>query len=61
MTNEMIKRINEEIAYAKRHFDNNGYDECHARTMQRIYGMLDMLTIVTSKKYIITENGLEEV
>lgn len=36
------------------------WNATHDRRMAEIDGMIDMLSIVTGKEYVITENGLEE-
>lgn len=56
--NKMLERINFKIRYAQENFTewNAAYD----RRMAEIDGMIDMLSIVTGKEYVITENGLEE-
>jgi len=54
----MLERINFKIRYAKENFTE--WNESHALRMAEIDGMIDMLSIVTEKEYVITENGLEE-
>lgn len=56
--NRMIERINFKIRYAKENFTE--WNESHSLRMAEIDGMIDMLSIVTGKDYVITENGLEE-
>lgn len=36
------------------------WNESHSRRMERIDGMVEMLSLVTGKEYIVTENGLKE-
>ena len=56
--NEMVERINFRIKLAKETF--TGWTPSHERRMGEIDGMIDMLSIVTGKKYVVTEEGLEE-
>ena len=56
--NKMLERINFKIRYANENF--TGWNEIHDRRMAEIDGMIDMLSMVTGKNYIVTENGLEE-
>lgn len=56
--NKMLERINFKIKYAQENFIE--WDATHERRMAEIDGMIDMLSIVTNKEYVITENGLEE-
>ena len=53
---KMIDKINRQIKYAMSLFTNAS----HKRRMARIDGMVDMLTLVTGKEYVVTENGLLE-
>ena len=46
------------IRYAQENFTE--WNAAHDRRMAEIDGMTDMLSIVTGKEYVITENGLEE-
>lgn len=59
MEEKMISRINVEIMAAAKEFGNVS-NETHQRNMAKIHGMVAMLSIVTEKDYIITENGLVE-
>lgn len=52
----MVERINFKISYAKENF--TGWNITHERRMAEIDGMIDMLSIVTGKDYVVTENGL---
>lgn len=54
----MIEQINSKIRDAKENFTE--WNETHERRMAEIYGMIDMLSIVTEKSYVITENGIKE-
>lgn len=57
--NKMLERINFKLSYAKENFTE--WNESHALRMAEIDGMIDMLSIVTGKDYIITKDGnLEE-
>ena len=58
---KMIERINREISHALYLFKILGSrDECYQRNITKIYGMIDMLTILTGNDYVITESGLKE-
>lgn len=54
----MLERINFKIRYAQENFTE--WNETHRIRMAEIDGMIDMLSIVTGEKYIITEEGLKE-
>lgn len=56
--NKMLERINFKIRYAHENFTE--WNESHSLRMAEIDGMIDMLSIVTGKDYIITEDGLKE-
>ena len=56
--NKMLERINFKIRYANENFTE--WNESHALRMAEIDGMIDMLSIVSGKSYVVTENGLEE-
>lgn len=56
--NKMLERINFKIRFAQENFTE--WNATHKRRMAEIDGMIDMLSIVTGKDYVITENGLEE-
>lgn len=58
ITFRMIERINKKIKYAHDNFTE--WNESHSLRMAEIDGMIDMLSILTGKNYIITENGLKE-
>lgn len=55
--NKMLERINFKIKYAQENFIE--WAAAHDRRMAEIDGMIDMLSIVTGKEYVIIENGLE--
>ena len=55
---KMIERINFKISYAQENFTE--WNASHERRMTEIDGMIDMLSIVTGKEYIITEDELKE-
>lgn len=56
--NKMLDRINFKIQYTQENFTE--WNATHERRMAEIDGMIDMLSIVTGKSYVITESGLEE-
>lgn len=56
--NKMLERINFKIKYAQENFTE--WNESHSLRMAEIDGMIDMLSIVTGKDYVITEDGLKE-
>ena len=56
--NKMLECINFKIRFAQENFTE--WNAAHERRMAEIDGMVDMLTIVTGKDYVVTENGLEE-
>lgn len=55
---KIIDKINKQIGITMSLFTE--WNPSHERRMERIDGMVDMLTLVTGKEYIITENGLIE-
>lgn len=55
---KMINKINNQIKITMSLFTE--WNPSHERRMERIDGMVDMLTLVTGKEYVITENGLSE-
>ncbi len=55
---KMLDRINKQIKFTMDHFTE--WNPAHARRMERIDGMVDMLSLVTGKEYYVTENGLIE-
>lgn len=56
--NKMLERINFKIRFAQENFTE--WNATHERRMAEIDGMIDMLSIVTGKNYIITEHELSE-
>lgn len=58
IVNKMLERINFKIRYAQENYTE--WNESHALRVAEIDGMVDMLSVVTGKDYVITENGLEE-
>ena len=60
MEEKMIERIKLEIERAKEHYQCYGWNESHQRRLEKIDGMLDMLTIVTGKDYYYNADGLHE-
>lgn len=59
ITDNMIDRINFKIMIANKHF--TGWNDMYTIRMAEIDGMIDMLSIVTGKKYKIANDGLKEV
>ena len=55
---KMIEKINMLITIANDNFTE--WNTAHELRMARIDGMVEMLSMVTGKEYIITENGLKE-
>ena len=55
---KMLERINREIKFAVSEFTE--WNEVHQYRMKKIEGMVDMLSLVTGKDYIITDSGLAE-
>ena len=64
MTNEIIKRmteeINAEIRMCKKEYDFNGRSAWYYACYNRTCGMIKMLSIATGKKYFFDEDGLQE-
>lgn len=58
MIKKMTDRINWKIRYAQENFTE--WNETHSTRMAEIDGMLDMLSIVTGKDYIIVDGGFKE-
>ena len=58
IVNKMLERINFKIRYAQENFTE--WNAEHERRMAKIDGMIDMLSIITGKDYVVTEKGLEE-
>lgn len=57
--NKMLERVNFKIKVANKRYIGS-WNEEHSIRMAEINGMIDMLSIVTGKDYIITEEGLKE-
>lgn len=57
--NKITERINRKLKYACENFE--GWNESHSCRMAEIDGMLDVLSMITGKEYIITENGIKEI
>ena len=55
---KMVDKINKQIGITMSLFTE--WNPSHERRMERIDGMIDMLTLVTGKEYIITEKELIE-
>ena len=62
MENKIVEYINYQIEYAVKQFKENGgkYDEAHSISMNRINAMIEILALMTGKRYTITEGGLVE-
>lgn len=58
IVNKMLERINFKIRYAQENFTE--WNFTHERRMAEIDGMIDMLSIVIGKNYVITKSGLKE-
>lgn len=56
--NKITELINRKIKYAHENFTE--WNTTHFVRMAEIDGMIDVLSIITRKEYIITENGLIE-
>lgn len=56
---KMIKKINAEIETSYRFFKWNGKNDWNS--IARIHAMIEMLQIVTDKKYSFDETGLIEL
>lgn len=56
--NKMLERINFKIKYAQENFTE--WNATHDRRMAEIEGMIEMLSIVSGKEYVITKSGLKE-
>lgn len=56
---KMVEHINSKIRYTQENYTE--WNEIHSIKIAEINGMIDMLSIVTEKNYVITENGLEEI
>lgn len=58
MEEKMITRINEEIKFMVDEFNRTKHR--NENTINRLYGMIDMLVLVTGKEYFCDENGIHE-
>lgn len=57
---EIEHMINVAIEYGRNEFKNYGKSDYYYRIINRIYGMIDVLSIITGKNYYFNENGLHE-
>lgn len=53
-------RINETIEFAAKDYKENGASVWGDHERHRIYGMIEVLKILTEKDYYFDENGLHE-
>lgn len=60
MVEEMKARIEKEIKFAVIDYKQFGRTEFYERSVSKIYGMIEMLRVVTGKQYTFNENGLIE-
>lgn len=60
MENKMIARINQEIEFIKKMYDNRVSSETHMVNVARLNGMVEMLSIATGKEYYYDNDGLHE-
>ena len=58
--NAMIERINEYIQFAVNDYNENGASKWNDEQRVRIFGMIEMLNIVTGKDYMLTKDGVIE-
>lgn len=58
--NKMIEEINGWIELAYEDYNANGRTDWYNRTIDRINGMVKMLSIATGKRYIFDKNGVFE-
>lgn len=58
--NKMIEEINIWISLAKDEYQTNGRSNWYNRTIDRINGMVKMLTIATEKEWYFDWNGVHE-
>ena len=58
-----IEKINEEIKFAMECAEAFGqeYGGCYDTTMRKVDGMIEVLEILTGKKYEVTEDGIKEI
>ena len=57
--NKMLERINFKIRHVQENFTE--WNTAHERKIAEIDGMIDMLSIVTGKIYVVEKNGLKEI
>lgn len=61
MTDKIINKINDLLKLADEAYHNIGYyDSFYNRTMARIDGMIDALSMITNKEITIRDNRLQE-
>lgn len=61
MTDKIINKINELLKLADEVYREDGNDDnFYNRTMLRIDGMIDALSMITNKEYTIRDNRLQE-
>ena len=58
--NRMIEEINVWIELAFDEYNENGRSEWYNRTIDRINGMVKMLSIATSSRWIFDKHGVYE-
>ena len=58
MEEKMIAKINEEIKFMVDEFNRTKHR--NENNVNRLYGMIDMLVLVTGKEYFYDENGIHE-
>ena len=57
METKMIEKINLLLEIARDNFKQTGWSKSHELKMARIDGMIEMLSMVTGKEYVITSDG----
>lgn len=60
MVNMIEHRINETIDFAAKDYKANGASIWGENQKHRIYGMIEVLKIITGKDYYFDANGLHE-
>lgn len=60
MEKQMIEKINALIERANEIFKETGWDHSHELRLARIDGMVEMMTMITGKDYVVTESGIKE-
>jgi hypothetical protein len=58
---KVIEDINTWISLAAREYKVKGSTELYKRTVDRIIGMIRVLSIITNKEWSFDEKGLKEV